>query len=165
VQLDLDRDWPAILAYVDQAMKATYYVALATVDPDGVPTVTPIGSLVLNADRTGFFLERFPRTLGRNAEQNKNFCFLAENTRKWQILQQVRKGGYFGVKLTGVLGERRPATPADVTRINHRIRFTRRKRAEQMLLGDAPQVRDLTVTRGDAIILGYDKANRTFTGS
>ncbi|MDR1833539.1 MAG: pyridoxamine 5'-phosphate oxidase family protein, partial [Propionibacteriaceae bacterium] len=79
MRLDLEQDWGRAKAYIEKTLDKVFYVSLATVGPDGAPTVTPIGSLVLNDDRTGFFMERFPRSIPANARHNQNFCVLAEN--------------------------------------------------------------------------------------
>ncbi|MDR1712513.1 MAG: pyridoxamine 5'-phosphate oxidase family protein [Propionibacteriaceae bacterium] len=162
MQLDLAAQWPQILDYVDRAMKANMHVAVGTVSPDGEPTVTPIGSLVLNSDPSGLFLERFPRRLGANAEQNKNCCILVENTSLWGMLRTFRRHGHIGLKLYGQFGERRPATAAEIARVNARLPFHTAKMA-RMLLGEAPQVRDVAITRAEAIGFKLDRAAGTIT--
>ncbi|MDR1825055.1 MAG: hypothetical protein LBR27_06960 [Bifidobacteriaceae bacterium] len=163
MKLDLVTDWGKVRAYIRRAMNASFHVAFATVNEAGEPTVTPIGSLVLNGDPTGLYMERFPRSIPANAEHNRHFCLLAENTRVGAIVKQLRGEGWFGVKLYGLLGERRPATLAEVKRIQARVPFTKLKRFQQMLFGGTVYVRDLTFTRAEAVVLKVDKATRQVT--
>jgi hypothetical protein len=160
MQLDLAQDWGKVRAYVRRAMSASFYVSFATVNQAGQPTVTPLGSLILNDDPTGLFMERFPRSIPANAEHNRHFSLLAENTKLRAILRQLRGDGWFGVKLFGELGERRPATAAEIARIQARVPFTKLKRFRRMLFGGTVYVRDLTFTRAEAIILRVDKATQ-----
>jgi hypothetical protein len=153
MQLDPERDWPAITAYVEGAMRAARHVTLATAGADGQPHVTPIGSLVLGPPTRGLFLERFPRRLAADAATNPRFALLAEDTRLWQLLRHFRGDGWFGLKCYGELGERRAATPSEIDRLAARISRHGRARVKRLLFGQAPQVRDLTVTGAEAISL------------
>ncbi|MDR1767951.1 MAG: hypothetical protein LBR32_05935 [Propionibacteriaceae bacterium] len=161
MQLDLTRDWPEIASYVDRAIKASKHVCLGTAGPDGRPTVTPIGTLVLNGDCTGLFLERFPRSLGRDADYNRQVCVLAEVTKLGQLWRQFRRNGWIGLKLYGELGDRRAAAPDEISRILARLPI-RTPKTQRLLLGESPQVRPLRITRAEAIAAQLDKASGIF---
>jgi len=160
VELDLHSDWHRICAYVDKAMKAGIYVSLATVGQDGAPTVMPIGSLGLDADRPqGFYLEKFPHSVAANVPHNPNFCILAEDTKLGHILRQLRgRGdGLLGVKLYGMFGERRPANEAEKTRIHARLPLSRLPGLDKVLFSADAGIRELTFTSAEAIALEIDR--------
>jgi len=164
MRLDITTDWDKIRAYVAKAMDASYHVALATVSPDGEPSVMPIGSLVLNADPTRFFMERFPRRLAENAAANPRICLLAENTSLRALVKAARRpDAFFGVKLYGDLGDVRPATPDDVRRIKARLPLGKTTAIQRALLSGPVTVRDLTFTGAEALAVAVDRAAHTMT--
>jgi hypothetical protein len=158
MKLDLTTDWPKIAAYVDQAIKANFFVAFATVGAAGEPAATPIGSLVLNDDPSGVFMERFPRSLPAHADDNPNFCLLAENPRLPALLKQFRGDHWYGLKLYGQFGAKRPATADDIDRFRRRLHLRWFRRAEHLLISGTVYARDVTFTRAEAIAITYDKA-------
>ena len=55
-QLPLDEQWETAWALVNRSFRSPLHYAFASVNPDGTPHVTPIGSLLLREDEpTGFY--------------------------------------------------------------------------------------------------------------
>ncbi|MDR1791593.1 MAG: hypothetical protein LBR20_08120 [Propionibacteriaceae bacterium] len=163
MQLDVVKDWARAKAYLEKAMDKAFYVSFATVGADGVPTVTPIGSLVLNDDQTGFYMERFPRSIPANAAHNPNFCLLAENMKLRSAIKEFRNGGWGGLRLFGTLGEKREASAAEIGRIRDRLPFGHFKRGGGLLLANTVYVRDLSFRRAEALVAHFDRSSQTFT--
>jgi hypothetical protein len=159
MQLDIVTDWKEICNYVDRATKAGIYVGIASVDAAGEPSITPIGSLVLNDDCTGFFLEKFPRRIGKNAEKNTHFCILAENLGKLFLFKAVLTGKfkYLGIKLYGNFGEKTPATEREIALIKKKLPFSKLKRFSHLLFDGTPMIRRLQFTHCEAIAAEYVK--------
>ncbi|MCM3677434.1 pyridoxamine 5'-phosphate oxidase family protein [Peribacillus simplex] len=58
--------------------------SFATVNPDGTPHVTPIGSLILSKDEPkGLYFQIFTSQMTQNLEHNNRVCILAVNSSKW----------------------------------------------------------------------------------
>lgn len=155
--MTLSNKWPAIKKIVNGTFRRQFYVAIASVEKDGKPTNTPIGSLFLNSDQTGFYFEKFPSKLPQNAVQNPNICVLAVNSGRWfwlKALYKKRFDSYPGIKLYGVLGERRKATKIELSRLNKRMRFTKLLKGNTYLWGEMPYVRDINFTSFEALNLG-----------
>jgi len=136
--MTLSANWPQIRKLVNNTFRRQFYVAIASIDAEGKPTNTPIGSLFLNADQTGFYFEKFPTKLPKNAVENPNICILAVNSNRWFWLKALFKTKFDsapGIKLYGTLGARRKATKIEISRLNKRIRVTKRLKGEHLFMG------------------------------
>ena len=55
--MDIGDSWAKIRALFRNALGSCGHCALATVNEDGSPHVTPIGAIFLREDQTGFFFD------------------------------------------------------------------------------------------------------------
>ena len=78
--MDIRKNWIEIRKHFNKCFRTNFHVSLASVDKEGNPTVTPIGSLFLNNNQTGFYFEKFPTKLPENSKDHKNICVLAVNS-------------------------------------------------------------------------------------
>ena len=127
MKINLKKDWNNIRIHFSKSMASSMHVSIASVDENQIPTVTPIGSLFLNKDQTGFYFEKYPTKLPHHAEINKNVCVLAVNSNTWFWLKSLFKGkfnNYPAIKLYGQLGERRKASKIEISRLQHRMKTT-----------------------------------------
>jgi len=157
MKIDINENWSGIKIHFRKGIKANMHVAIASVDDNHIPTITPIGSLFLNNDQTGFYFEKFATKLNKNSKSNKNICILAVNTGKWFWLQSLFKGkfsAYPAVKLYGELGEKRDATPKEFRAFQRRVRSTRRLKGHQYLWKEMSQIREIRFTNAEKINLG-----------
>jgi hypothetical protein len=156
-QIDLIDSWPEIRKHFNQSFRSNFHVVIASVDKDNMPTATPIGSLFLNKDCSGFYFEKYPRKLPEHAEYNKNICVLAVNSSRFFWLSALFQGEFKshpGIKLYGVLGDRREATKVEIARLNRRMLTTRWLKGNHYLWGSMPYVRDIQFNRAEKIDLG-----------
>lgn len=157
MKIDISENWNDIKIHFRKCIKENMHVAIASVDENQIPTITPIGSLFLNNDQTGFYFEKFATKLNKNSKSNKNICILAVNTGKWFWLQSLFKGkfsAYPAVKLYGELGEKRDATPKEFRAFQRRVRSTRRLKGHQYLWKEMSQIREIRFTNAEKINLG-----------
>ncbi|MDN5204131.1 hypothetical protein QQ008_22250 [Fulvivirgaceae bacterium BMA10] len=155
--MDIQRDWNKIRLHFKRSFRSNFHVSIASVDAENNPTVTPIGSLFLNHDQTGFYFEKYPSKLPVHAERNKNICVLAVNSNTWFWIKSLFKGkfnSFPAIKLYGKLGERRQASEIEITRLNRRMKATRGMKGHRYLWGDMQLVRDITFTKAHKINLG-----------
>ena len=154
--MDIHKDWLEIRKHFSLSFRSNFHVAVASVDKDNTPTVTPIGSLFLNKDCTGFYFEKYPRKIPEHAGHNKNICVLAVNSNRVFWLKALFKGkfnSYPGLKLYGVLGDRREATDVEISRLNKRMQATRWLKGNHYLWGHMPYVRDISFTKVEKVNL------------
>jgi hypothetical protein len=101
---------------------------MATVNEDGSPDVTPIGSLILREDTSGFFFDEFCGRSRENLDRDPRVCFLAVNAQRPFWLKSLIIGKFSAppaVRLTGVVKELREATPEEIAAWQSRVNFAR----------------------------------------
>ena len=69
--------WDIIRRVVDEANKSCSHVSVATVNGDGFPHVTPIGSLALHDGPTGYFFDELCTVTRKNLDRDPRVCILA----------------------------------------------------------------------------------------
>ena len=106
--------WKIIRPLFDDAFKSSVHFAMATVNEDGSPDVTPIGSLILREDPSGFFFDEFCGRSRENLDRNPRVCFLAVNAQRSFWIRSVIIGKFSvppAIRLTGTASSLREATP------------------------------------------------------
>lgn len=157
MKIKIHKNWNKIRAHFRICIKRNMHVAIASVNESGLPTITPIGSLFLNEDHTGFYFEKFASKLNKNSKTNKNICILGVNTGKWFWIKSLFKGkfsAYPAVKLYGELGEKRDANPKEFRAFQRRVRSTKKLKGHQYLWNDMSQIREIKFTHAEKINLG-----------
>lgn len=113
--MQIDSHWEEIRQVFKKSM-GNY--AFATANEDGSPHVSPIGSLFLRDNQTGFYFEEYSRILNKNLNRDNRICVLAVNFIKSFWARSFILGRYTAppaVRLIGTVGERRKATPEEIT--------------------------------------------------
>lgn len=154
--MNINTEWSEIRNHFNKCFRSNFHVSIASVDKDNNPTVTPIGSLFLGKDCSGFYFEKYPRKLPEHARYNKNICVLAVNSNRLFWLKALYKGkfnSYPGIKLYGILGDRREATEVEIARLNRRMQATRWLKGNLYLWGHMPYVRDIVFSKAEKIDL------------
>ena len=155
--MDIKSNWKEIRKHFNRSFKTNFHVSIASVDRDNNPTVTPIGSLFLKNNQTGFYFEKYPTRLPVDAENNRNICVLAVNSNIWFWLKSLFIGefkNYPAIKLYGQLGNKRKATDIEIKRLNSRMKSTKGFKGNSYLWGKMEYVRDISFTRAEKINLG-----------
>ena len=155
--MDIKSNWKEIRKHFNRSFKTNFHVSIASVDRDNNPTVTPIGSLFLKNNQTGFYFEKYPTRLPVDAENNHNICVLAVNSNIWFWLKSLFIGefkNYPAIKLYGQLGDKRKATDIEIKRLNSRMKSTKGFKGNSYLWGKMEYVREISFTRAEKINLG-----------
>lgn len=157
MKINLEQNWQKIRTHFSKSFGANMHVSIASVNEDNQPTVTPIGSLFLNDDLTGFYFEKFATKLNVNSKTNNKVCVLAVNSNNWfwfKSLFKLNFSEYPAVKLYGKLGIKREATEKEYSAFQKRIRQTKRLKGSKYLWQDMSMVREIRFTKGEKINLG-----------
>lgn len=155
--MDIKADWNKIRRHFNKSFRSNFYISLASVDMENKPTVTPIGSLFLNDNQTGFYFEKFPSKLPLHAKANPNICALGVNSGTLFWLKSLLFGrfkDYPAIKLYGELGVKRKATEKESTRLKRRLKATKGLKGNKYLWGDMEYVREIKFTKAEKIKLG-----------
>ncbi len=155
--MDIINNWKEIRLHFNKSFRSNFYVSIASISSENTPTITPIGSLFLNNDQTGFYFEKYPVKLPMYSKINRKICVLAVNSNRWFWLKSLFKGKFNsnpGIKLYGKLGEKRNATEIEIKRLNRRMKMTKGMSGHKYLWGSMTMVRELSFTKGEKINLG-----------
>ncbi len=155
--MNIETEWNKIRKHFNISFRSNFYVSIASVDFENNPTVTPIGSLFLNDNQTGFYFEKFPSKLPIHVKSNKNICALGVNSGTLFWLKSLFKGkfeNYPAIKLYGELGEIRQATEKEIDRLNRRMKTTKGLRGNSYLWGKMEFIREINFTKAEKINLG-----------
>lgn len=155
--MDIVKDWEEIRKHFNKSFSSNFYVSVASVNADNSPIITPIGSLFLNRDQTGFYFEKYPTKIPKHSQINKKVCVLAVNSNRFFWLKALFRGkfkGYPAVRLYGELGERREARSNEIRRLKKRMKLTNGTKGNSYLWGDMAIVRELKFERAEMIHLG-----------
>ena len=155
--MDIIKVWNKIRNHFSKSFSSSLHVSVASVDIHNNPTSTPIGSLFLNADQTGFYFEKFPTKLPARIEVNNKICVLGVNSNKWFWIKSLYKKefrSFPAIKLYGKLGEKRKASAAEIYALERRMRMTRRLKGHEYLWGSMDSVREVSFSEVEKINLG-----------
>jgi len=156
--MDIKSDWNStIRRHFSKSFNSSLHVSIASVDADNNPTVTPIGSLFLNKDQSGFYFEKFPTKIPVNINSNTNVCVLAVNSSKWFWIRSLFKEKFTNspaIKLYGKLGDKRKATEDENRALERRMRSTNMLKGHKYLWGKMDSVREITFSKAEKVNLG-----------
>jgi hypothetical protein len=155
--MDIHKDWDKIRNHFNRSFSTNFHISVASVDSDNNPTVTPIGSLFLNDNQTGFYFEKYPSKLPLHAKSNPRICLLGVNSGRifWiTSLFKAKFSDYPAIKLYGELGEKRKATQKETERLNRRMKSTKMLKGNSYLWKNMEFVRDIQFDKVEKINLG-----------
>jgi len=151
------QNWTRIRRIFHAAFISSFHFSIATVNEDGSPHVTPIGSLILQDELKGFYFEEYASNLSRNLRHNKRVCVMAVNSGKWSLLKSFFLGRFLvppGVRLMGTAGERREATPHEVDLFKKRFRKYRMFKGYDLLWSRLRHVREIRFDAYEPVRVG-----------
>ena len=145
--MDLKNDWPEIRQIVESAGRSSFSFSIATVDAKGCPHITPIGSLILRDDCTGYYFEKFPVQLVENLDKNNRVAVLAINGDFQTFWLEALSAGKFetfpGMRLMGTASARREATEDEIKSWQERVSFAEGLPGHEILWKNMKTVRDI----------------------
>jgi uncharacterized protein len=144
--MEIGNHWGTIKKVFEDGFKSCFNFAVASVGRDGSPHITPIGSLILKDDRTGFYCEDFPSKLPENLKFNPRICIMAINADKvfWgRALVDGKFPSAPGVRLYGTAGEAREGTREEIEMWQKRVGFARALKGYKIMWENMHVVRDI----------------------
>ena len=139
-------DWQTVKSALEQGQASSIYCSIATTNSDGTPHITPVGTVFLREDQTGYFFDHYAETLGRNIDQKSDVCIMAVNVGRLFWLRSLLKGRFVappGVRLYGNVGPLREATAEEITRIEKRVKPSKWMKGARLLWTNFTHVRDI----------------------
>ena len=155
--MDLIENWSKIRTHFRASLRGNLHVAISSVCEDGTPTVSPVGSLFLNDNQTGFYFEKYVTKLPQNASDRAQICVLGVNSSKLFWIRSLFKGKfgkYPAVKLYGTLGVKREASEKEKARLKRLVRSTNWLKGNKYLWSEMSYVREIAFHKAEKINLG-----------
>lgn len=155
--MQVKENWTDVKRIFAQSFKSSFHFSLATVNENGEPHVTPIGSLILRQPGHGIYFEEFTRQLPRNVQNNKQVCVLAVNSSRWFWIKSLFCGRFKSppaIRLFGTVGEAREATGKEIKLWYHRVRQLRFTKSYSLMWENMKTVRDIKFTRVESVNMG-----------
>lgn len=149
--------WSGIRQLYNKCLRSNQFASIATAGADQVPTVTPIGTLFLNLDGTGFYFEKYTSSIRKNTKENPNLCVLAVNSGFWFWLKSLFTGKfkkYPSIKLYGKAGITREPTASEKERLYKRLKAAKGLKGYDLLWGDMSHVREIDFYHFETTKLG-----------
>jgi uncharacterized protein len=145
--MEIGNHWGTIREVFEDGFKSCFNFAVASVGRDGMPHITPIGSLILKDDCSGFYCEDFPSRLPENLKHNPRVCIMAVNADKvfWgRALVEGKFPSPPGVRLYGTAGEAREGTREEIEMWQKKVSFARALKGYKIMWENMHVVRDIT---------------------
>jgi len=155
--LEITANWTEIKALFQRSFRSSFHYAIATVNEDGTPHITPIGSLILGEPGKGVYFEMFPRQMPQNLQTDQKVCIMAVDSGIGFWLRSLLRGKFVappGMRLYGVAGELRPATEAEIARWQRRVRRVRFTKGHKLMWRKMRMVREIEFTHAEPIRIG-----------
>jgi len=155
--MDIEKHWNTIQMVFRASLGSSMHYAVATVNEDGSPHVTPIGALFLRENRTGFYFDEFPVNMSRNLERNPRVCILAVNSHPtfWQT--SVLAGKFEtppAVRLMGTVGGKREGTEEEIARWQNHVKLARGTKGYDLMWKNMRMVRDIYLDSFEPVSCG-----------
>ena len=151
--MDIKKNWPTIR----EMFRGNFSLLIASVGEDGSPNISPIGSVWLRDDCTGYYLEKFPLRLPKNLETNDRICVYASKITMGFMLRALAAGRFAkapAVRLYGRAGERRPVTEEELARWHKQVRLFKWSKGYRILWAKFSYARDLYFDSFSPVELG-----------
>jgi len=155
--MEIGKHWETIRTVFEEGYKSCLHFAVATVNEDGSPHVTPIGALILRDNQTGFYFEENPVRMPRNLTTNPRVCILALNADKPFWINALVNGKFPtppAVRLAGIAGQLRKAAPDEVALWREKIALAKGTKGYELLWDHFSQVRDIAFDSFEPVDVG-----------
>jgi uncharacterized protein len=133
---------------MDHVLRSSSHCSIASVNPDGTPHITPIGSVFLTEPGAGFYMDMFNKQLAENVQANPRVMILGVDSSKPMWLVSLLRGRFVrppGVRLTATVGARRPSTEEERKRLHSALGPLVRTPGGRLLWQNLPYVRELSI--------------------
>jgi hypothetical protein len=158
-----ERHWNELKPLAGRVFGSSLHFAISTINPDGTPHVTPIGSLILTDPGKAYFFEVFTQKLPRNLDIGSPVAVLGVISSSQLWLRSLLTGRFScppAFRLLGEAGQRRASTPEERARWRRKVRLVKWTRGNELLWGNLDVVRELHFHTVQPVEMGRMTADR-----
>lgn len=152
-----DEQWTMVRRIVPRAIRSSLHCSIASLNPDGWPHVTPIGSFLPTEKGMGVYFDAFNAQLAANVDRDPRVTILAAHSGPIMWGRSFLKGRFVsppGIRLVGTVGVQRRSTTQEVERFHRLVGRLLRTKGGQRMWGSLSLVRDVTIERVVPIWMG-----------
>jgi len=155
--MEIGKHWKTIQMVFQESRGSSMHLAVATVNEDGSPHVTPMGALFLLENKTGFWFDEFPVNMSRNLERNPRVCILGVNSNP-TFWQKSLLAGKFeappAVRLMGSVGKKREATEEEIAMWQNHVKLARGTKGHELMWKNMRRVRNIYFDSFEPVLVG-----------
>ncbi len=155
--MEIGKYWETIQMAFQSSLGSSMHYAVATVNEDGSPHVTPIGALFLRENRTGFYFDEFPVNMSKNLERNPRVCILAVNSNP-TFWQKSLLAGKFeappAVRLLGSVGKKREGTKEEIAMWQNHVKLAQGTKGYDLMWKNMRMARDIYFDSFEPVLMG-----------
>jgi len=155
--MDISKNWKLIQKTFEDSSASSLHYAVATINEDGSPHITPIGALFLKDDMTGFFFDQFPVNMSDNFKRDPRVCIMAVHSDPNYWGTALMEGKFQtppAVRIMGTVGERREATRQEIDMWQKKVEFTKSLKGYELLWKNMRHVRDIEFDDFKPVLMG-----------
>ena len=148
-----DIPWSEVVALFNKVQHSS----IATVDEDGCPRVSPIGSILFSGEGQGYYFEKFPESMRRNLERDPRMSIMAVAPGLGFWVGALWRGRFTSqpaIRLVCEAGVRREATQKERSAWLAKVRLFRRLKGHDLLWKDMLDLREFKIIRVEPVELG-----------
>lgn len=152
-----DEQWALVRRIVPRTIRSSLHCSIASLNPDGSPHVTPIGSFLPTAKGQGVYFDAFNAQLATNVGRDPRVTILAVDSGVLRWARSLLAGRFVsppGIRLVGTVGPQRRSTPQEIQRFHRIVGPLLRTRGGALMWKSLPLVRDVTIERVVPIRMG-----------
>ena len=152
-----DEQWAMVRQLVRRTIRSSLHCSIASLNEDGSPHVTPIGSFLPTHKGRGVYFDAFNVRLGANVDRDPRVTILAVDSGPLMWARSFLKGRFVsppGIRLIGTVGAQRKSTDQEVERFHRLVGRLLRTKGGAQMWKSLPLARDVTVDRIEFIRMG-----------
>jgi hypothetical protein len=133
------------------------FTSVATVTEDGMPHVSPIGSVfLLNKDK-GFYFEKFTKNISKNSQHTPYATLMSVNVSKWFWLKSLFKGQFKtppAIRLLVKLGGLREGSDKEDITFKRKVSLFKRTKGYDLMWKDMSMIREFEIVDYKPVVIG-----------
>lgn len=142
--------------HIKTLVKSSLYCSVSTIQ-DNIPHCSPIGSVYLESNQQGYYLEMFSTAVKKAHSTNPIGCILVVNTSLLFWLKSLFKGRFPtppAVRLLVKFGNRRAASDIEQARFRKKVNIFKRLKGHKILWSRPSHIREFSVLKVIPVSLG-----------
>ncbi|WP_347957039.1 pyridoxamine 5'-phosphate oxidase family protein [Gordonia aichiensis] len=163
-----DEQWTAARRVVHRAIRSSLHCSITSLNADGSPHVTPIGSFLPTSKGRGIYFDAFNKQLAANVDRDPRVTILAVDSGPVMWAKSLLRGHFVsapGIRLVGTVGEQRESTEREVQRFHDLVGPLLKTKGGVRMWGSLPLARDVVIESIEPIHMGPMTADFRAFGS